>query len=106
MKKLISLIIVSLLLLAGCVTGEKMTQLRPGMSKDEVEKILGRPDGFESSGSQEAYKYTKRMRSGWSWDQADYVLLFDGGKLVKYGAATIYPREIQNNTQNINIRWL
>lgn len=83
-----------------------MSQLRPGMTKEQVEKIVGRPDGFEASGAQEAYTYVKRMRSGWSWDQADYVLLFEDGKLVKYGPATIYAREWQSNTQNINIRWL
>ena len=94
-----------MLILTGCVTGEKMTRLRPGMSKAEVEKIVGRPDGFESSGSQEAYKYIKRLRSGWSWDQADYVLLFENDKLVKYGPATIYPREMQSNKQTINIHW-
>ena len=82
-----------------------MTQLRPGMTKAEVEKIVGRPDGFEASGFQEAYKYVKRLRSGWSWDQADYVLLFENDKLVKYGPATIYPREMQSNTQTINIHW-
>lgn len=105
MKKIITFTLVALLLLAGCVTGEKMTSLRPGMTKDDVEKILGHPDGFDSSGSQEAYKYSKRLMSGWSWDQADYVLLFDGGKLVKYGPGTIYPREVHSNTQNINIHW-
>ena len=107
MKSLIALAGLSFLLCAGCVTGDRITQLRPGMSKSEVERILGGPDGFESFGTQEAYKYTKRLRSGWSWDQADYVLLFEGGKLVKYGASTIYPREMQNNTQtqNINIHW-
>ena len=106
MKKLVLLTItMGVLLFAGCVTGEKMTLLRPGMSKEEVEKILGRPDGFEATGTQEAYKYSKRLMSGWSWDQADYVLLFDGGKLVKYGPGTIYFREVHSNTQNINIHW-
>ena len=77
------------------------------MTKAQVEQILGGPDGFETSGTQEAYKYSKRMMSGWSWDQADYVLLFDGGKLIRYGPATIYPREMHSNTstENINIHW-
>ena len=47
------------------------------------------------------------MMSGWSWDEADYVLLFQDGKLIKYGPATIYPREMHSNTstENINIHW-
>jgi hypothetical protein len=109
MRKALALVATTLILLVGCATGEKMSSLRPGMTKAEAERVLGRPDGFEASGSQEAYKYSKRLMSGWSWDQADYVLLFENDRLVKYGPGTIYPREWRSNThnvnQNVNIRW-
>jgi outer membrane protein assembly factor BamE (lipoprotein component of BamABCDE complex) len=39
--------IVLMLALFGCVTAEKMSQLRPGMTKAEVVSVLGRPDGYK-----------------------------------------------------------
>ena len=70
----------------GCVMGERITSLRPGMTKEQALKIAGRHDGFQTKGDLEIYRYTNKHVSGWSNDKADYVLVFKDGKLVSYGA--------------------
>jgi hypothetical protein len=65
----------SVILLSACVTGELMTRVREGMSKEEVISALGNPDGFQRSGEYEALRYTNRLISGWSWDRADYSVI-------------------------------
>src|SRR6266481_4037757 len=74
------------LLVASCVTGEKMSSLSPGMTKDQVISLLGHPDGYQAEGDSEVLRYTNKLVSGWSWDRADYYAILRGGKLVEYGA--------------------
>lgn len=57
----------------SCTTGERITNLREGLTKAEVIEMLGRPDGFQRSGDYEQLQYTNRIISGWSWDRADYL---------------------------------
>jgi outer membrane protein assembly factor BamE (lipoprotein component of BamABCDE complex) len=52
--------------LFGCVTGEKMSRLHPGMTKAEVVSVLGRPDGYKEIAGYEVYRYSNRLSSGWS----------------------------------------
>jgi hypothetical protein len=66
--------------------GERITSLKPGMTKDQALKIAGRYDGYQSKDGMEIYRYTNKHVSGWSHDKADYVLVFKDGKLVSYGA--------------------
>ncbi|MGI8437801.1 MAG: outer membrane protein assembly factor BamE domain-containing protein [Chthoniobacterales bacterium] len=77
-------------LLFGCVTGEKMGRLSPGMSAADVVGVLGRPDGFrnEPDGS-EVWTYSNRMASGWSNDRGDYNVVFQNGRVVQFGAGAI-----------------
>ena len=69
------------LFLSSCFTGEKISNLYPGMSKKEVINELGRPDGFEIEDGVEVFKYTNRLMSGWAWNRADYVAKFKNDKL-------------------------
>ena len=62
--------------LFSCVTGEKMSQLYPGMTKAEVVAVLGRPDGYKQIEAHEVYRYSNRLSSGWAWDRADYNVVF------------------------------
>ena len=70
--------------LSGCVTGQKLNDLSPGMKKDDVIKILGTPDKINSSSDQQLLKY-------WIYDSTDYnskswyVVLLKDGKVTKYG---------------------
>jgi len=83
------------LLVASCVTGEKMSSLSPGMTKDQVISLLGHPDGYQAEGDSEVLRYTNKLVSGWSWDRADYYAILRGGKLVEYGAGQV--RQDQNH---------
>jgi hypothetical protein len=91
-----SVFLVFLTLLAtSCVTGEKMSSLSPGMTKDQVISLLGHPDGYQAEGDSEVLRYTNKLVSGWSWDRADYYAILRGGKLIEYGAGQV--RQDQNH---------
>ena len=79
----------------SCAHGSKMRKLNPGMTKQKVIKILGKPDGYKISGEYEALKYANKLMSGWSWDRADYYAILKNGILIEYGAGEI--REKENN---------
>jgi hypothetical protein len=83
------------LLIASCVTGEKMSSLSPGMTKDQVISLLGHPDGYQAEGDYEVLRYTNKLVSGFSWDRADYYAILRGGKLVEYGTGQV--RQDQNH---------
>src|SRR5262245_33247262 len=72
-----------------CTTGERMGDIRAGMTKDQVIAVLGRPDGFAQSGSTEALTYSNRLMSGFSWDRADYHVILSSGVVTAYGPGTV-----------------
>jgi hypothetical protein len=82
------------LFLVGCITGENVTRLEPGMSQNQVSKIMGKPDGFKQKDGYTIYTYTNRLISGWSWDRADYSFIFKNGKLIEYGAGEVRQRDV------------
>jgi len=98
--KILSVLAVTLLL-SACFTGEKISNLYPGMSKQEVINVLGAPDGFANENGIEVFKYTNRLMSGWAWNRADYVAKFKDDKLIEYGANKI--REHGHPLSSINV---
>jgi hypothetical protein len=96
MKKLFIPILL-LVLLMSCATGELMSQLRPGMSKDDVTNILGNPDGFQARGEYDAIKYSHRLVTGWAWDRADYYVILKDNKVVEYGTGEIRVKDVNSN---------
>ena len=84
------------LTLAGCTAGEKVSGVAEGMSPDQVVAVMGKPDGFERSGNQTAYRYVNRLVSGWGWDRADYAVIFEDDRVVQYGAGEVRPRQGPN----------
>jgi hypothetical protein len=80
---------------ASCVTGEKMSCLRTGMTKDHVVADLGDPDGYQHDGDYEVLRYTNKLVSVFSRDRADYYAILRDGKLVQYGAGQV--RQDQNH---------
>ncbi len=96
MKKLFVLILL-LVLLIGCATGELMSRLRPGMSKDEVTNILGNPDGFQARSEYESIKYSHRLVTGWAWDRADYFVILKDNKVVEYGTGEVRVKDVNSN---------
>ena len=81
-------------LLFSCITGEKITNLRPGMSENEVTNIMGNPDGFKVREGFTVFTYTNRLMSGWSNDRADYHVILKGTKLVEYGAGEVREKNV------------
>lgn len=77
------------LLLTACATGEKIGDLSPGMSREQVIQTLGKPDGDAVNGKNELLTYSNRLMSGWSYDRADYKVVLEDNKVVQYGADVI-----------------
>jgi outer membrane protein assembly factor BamE (lipoprotein component of BamABCDE complex) len=84
--------------ITACATGERIVRLEPGMSKDNVVEIMGRPDGFKAQNGYEIFRYTNRLISGWSWDRADYNVIFKNSELVEYGAGEVRTKEMGTST--------
>jgi len=87
-----------LALFTACATGERIIRLEPGMSKNQVVDVMGRPDGFKAEGEYEVLRYTNRLISGWSWDRADYNIILKDGKLVEYGAGEVRTKQVGTST--------
>jgi hypothetical protein len=81
------------LIFVGCTTGEKIVNIREGLSKAEVIEMLGRPDGFQRSGDHEQLRYTNRIISGWSWDRGDYSVILKDDRVVEYGPGPVRQRD-------------
>lgn len=93
----IIMLLVFVTLLGGCTTGELMSDIRPGMTKDEVTSVLGSPDGYQSLGEYEALKYSHRLVSGWAWDRADYFVILNANKVVEYGTGEVRVKDMSSN---------
>jgi len=90
------LLLLSMTLLFGCATGEKMSSLREGMTKGEVVGILGNPDGFQRLGDYESFKFNHRMVTGWAWDRADYNVVLKDGKVIEWGQGEVRTKTAGN----------
>lgn len=112
MKK-ISILLCTLLLVA-CANigsfGQRVSELNPGMNKQQVFDIVGKPDGFDTmpDGSGSVVKYIHRLVSGFAYQYTDYYLFFDAnGRLVsvKNGPIIDNTANVQNalNAYNANL---
>ena len=81
----------ALTLLSGCITGDAIRSVQPGMSRAQVIQVLGQPTGYQSSGGYEALHYGNQLTSGWSWDRADYFVILREGRVVEYGHGEVRP---------------
>ncbi|QNK01307.1 outer membrane protein assembly factor BamE domain-containing protein [Dyella telluris] len=72
--------------LAGChATGQKITRLDPGSSRDTVLATLGRPDAVRTFGDFEVYTYLARHRKRTSLSHTDYTVVLKEGQVVQFG---------------------
>ena len=81
--------------LTACTTGQKMSQIQPGMTMGQVTAIFGHPDGFRQVGDVSYYQYSNGLTSGWGWDKGDYEVAFRNGRVVSYGPTGIRPNPVQ-----------
>lgn len=88
------LLIVSVLIVSSCATGEMMSRLSPGMNKKEVVKILGKYDGYKNEGEYEILSYNHRLVTGWAWDRADYKVILKEDKVVEWGQGEVRVKNV------------
>ena len=82
-------------LFSACTTGEQMTRLEPGMTRQQVVGILGRPNAVRSNGPYEQLEYTHRLITGWSWDRSDFKVILKDGRVVEFGHGEVRDRSPQ-----------
>lgn len=86
------------LALSACAS-PKMSGLREGMTKAEVIKVAGDPDGYQRSGDYEVLLYLERRTSAWSYfagaiqDLVDYSVILKDDRVVEYGPGRTHQRE-------------
>ncbi len=85
-----------LLLFSSCAmtTGEKVSQVQPGMSKDEVIGTLGKFDGYKYQNGHEVLSYNHRYASGWAHDRADYHVILKDNKVTEWGQGEVRVKEM------------
>ena len=74
---------------------EDMSRLEPGMTRQQVVGLLGRPDVVRSSGAYEQLEYTHRLITGWSWDRSDFKVILKDGRVVEFGHGEVRDRSPQ-----------
>ena len=85
-KRPLWLCLVAVMFVAACTMSERLPNISEGMSRGEVETVMGSPDGFKRAGEFTAVEYKNRLISGWSYDRADYSFIFENNRLVEWGA--------------------
>lgn len=90
--------LLSVLILSSCVTTGKIAGIREGMTKAQVIRIAGDPDGFQRSGDYEALLYIDRRQS-WSLfsapyrDPIDYSVILRDDQVVEFGPGRVHERK-------------
>ena len=91
-------VLLSILILSSCVTRGKMTGLYEGMTKAEVIRVAGDPDGYQRSGEYEVLLYVDRSSGtrslfGTSYrDVVDYSVILKDDHVVEYGPGRAHQR--------------
>ncbi|WP_266168850.1 outer membrane protein assembly factor BamE domain-containing protein [Dyella subtropica] len=85
MKRIMGAAVLAVVL-AGChTTGQKITKLDPGSTREQVVAALGRPDAMRTVGEFEVYTYLARKRTRLSVVHTDYTVILKDGQVVQYG---------------------
>lgn len=73
-------------IIAGCGTSAtKLTEISPGMTKNQVKRILGKPESVSARGAEELFTYT--LSNSWNsnlWNEK-YHVYFINGRVSSYG---------------------
>lgn len=81
----LAFLILTALMLSGCTArATQFGEINPGMTKAEVQKILGTPDGVGLEGGKEYMNY-RVTESPLDWAHTSYTVVLQGGKVVSYG---------------------
>lgn len=79
----------AIVLLTGClhageIRGDSLSDIKLGMSKQEIIKVLGKPKGISADDKSETYRYY--MDNG-NWTSDNYDFIFVNDKLKFFGNA-------------------
>ena len=88
MKIVSTLILVSVMVIAGCATAHKMNRLSLGMTKQEVISVMGRPTSTASPGKgQEILRYNLSATNDDAYDGItdEYYVRLINGIVDSYG---------------------
>ncbi|MFZ2541917.1 MAG: hypothetical protein WAW75_09130 [Gallionella sp.] len=88
------LCLIFIFILSGCATGERWSGIDEGMTKTQVQQILGKQDQIEKRDNGWSIHYYKnRLISGWSWDKTDYYVVYNpDDKVDSYGHGAVDTR--------------
>ena len=85
-----TLVLASVALLASaCALGPSYGNLKPGVSRTEVLKVMGCPATDVKKDGYEAITFTARMPTFFQWGPADYAYIFKDGVLVEGGRGSV-----------------
>jgi outer membrane protein assembly factor BamE (lipoprotein component of BamABCDE complex) len=81
--------ILATVLFAGChhvgqIRGSSLTDIKLGMTEQDVIGILGKPQGVSAEDNYETYRYFVDLGN---WRNAYYNFIFVDGKLNRFGVA-------------------
>ncbi|HUJ45293.1 MAG TPA: SHOCT domain-containing protein [Opitutaceae bacterium] len=93
-------------LLAGCMTADRLNDIRIGMTKDQVISLLGKPDSTSAQGNIEYLTYYLITETRYGRD-APYSIRMVDGKVESFGRfaqlTDIYMRPVGGGTPQINL---
>ncbi len=75
--------------------GNQFETLKPGMSTQQVEKVLGAPSSKEQRGEYLIWRYADQLISDWASHRSDYFIVFKGDKVLDYGVGNV--RAVEKN---------
>ena len=85
-----ALTLLSALLASGCVHNSNLSQVQPGMSREQVSSIMGPPESVAAEPGRECAFYTvlKDFMSRTPWSMSDrYYVCYASGKVDTFGKA-------------------
>jgi hypothetical protein len=100
-KKILAIALLASVLLVGCETSAKLNDVRIGMSKADVQSLLGTPDSTSAQANVEYMTYYLTSEAGYGRDQP-YMVRLVNGKVESFGRFAqlfdLYNRPVTNAT--------
>lgn len=105
-RKLVLIII--FVFLVGCASGvQKMRNIDPGMTLQEVNTVMGRRDSFKSAEKDGSiytlYQYTNQYCNAHVslWEKCDFFIIFRDEKVIETGV-----KNVRSNNPNMTFLYL
>lgn len=103
-----SVLFIMFLVLVGCASGvQKMRNIDPGMTTQDVDAAMGRRDSFKSverdGVNYTLYQYTNQYCNAnvSLWEKCDFFVIFKDGKVIETGV-----KNMRSNNPNMTFLYL